>query len=339
VSRLVTLLNELERRGELLNLDRYIYSEQWADFRGYVAHLLNQQRSLEAVLTETELLLRNTFGYSMLSEKESDRAKSQALLSATRTYAASLTEHPENIALADSTGFSPESVRDAILALGRLPDKLSAGDWEPGSLFAGAGQGVLPDLMGVLMKVPQVRDSVEELMGGGAGDGTRAAEIVIDWVQGKSLRDIADSYFARADGDITRSLTDVCRVIYRHLSLTGTWGMSALSKMPTSGINYDQLPEDQRRRINLIGAMMYHGVSTEGGVLMRMASAPRSVADGLGASFVAQASRDEQTPGGARRFLSAMSETDWSQARPEGVAMSGSDYRDVWRVLSGEGGE
>jgi hypothetical protein len=48
-------------------------------------------------------------------------------------------------------------------------------------------------------------------------------------------------------------------------------------------LDFDSLPEDDVRRINLLGAMIYHGVATESGVLMRMASVPRSVADSLGA--------------------------------------------------------
>lgn len=336
VSRLVTMINDLDARGQLLNLERIMYADQWADFRSYVAHLYNQHATLDAVLAEAELLLRNTYGYSQLSESDPDRRKGQVLLAATKSYAESLAQHPENAALADSTGFAPESVRDAMLGLTRLPERLSTSDWEPSSLFAGVEGTALPDLLGVLMKVPQVRDSIEELTAGRSGDSTRAAEIVTDWVQGRSIQEIATNYFDRGDGNITRSLTDACRVIYRSLSMAGTWGISALSKMPTSGIDFESLPDDARRRINLIGAMMYHGVSTEGGVMMRMASVPRTVADPLGAIFFARSSQDERRPPIVRDFLRDLPASEWSAAAPSDATMDGNDYRRVWGLLSGE---
>ena len=39
------------------------------------------------------------------------------------------------------------------------------------------------------------------------------------------------------------------------------------------------------RIINLLGAMLYHGVNTEAGVVMRMSSVPRTAANSLGAEF------------------------------------------------------
>jgi hypothetical protein len=72
------------------------------------------------------------------------------------------------------------------------------------------------------------------------------------------------------------------KAIYKNLANTGTWGLSALSKLPNSGIDLEKLSETERRRINTLPAMIYHGVKTEEAVLMRMNSAPRSVAERLG---------------------------------------------------------
>lgn len=66
VSRLIEMLDELQDHGELHNLALLMQEEQWADFRSYVAHLWRQKGTLDAVLAETEQLLRNTYGYSVL---------------------------------------------------------------------------------------------------------------------------------------------------------------------------------------------------------------------------------------------------------------------------------
>ena len=107
VSRLVTMLQELQDRGGLSQLTSVLQQDQWTDFRIFVAHLLNEEKNLDAVIAETESLLRTTLGYATLQNR-ADYEKTNALLSATKQYARNLAEHPENSALADATGFSPE---------------------------------------------------------------------------------------------------------------------------------------------------------------------------------------------------------------------------------------
>ena len=105
-----------------------------------------------------------------------------------------------------------------------------------------------------------------------------------------------------------------------------------------SGVDFDSLPESERRRINALPAMIYHGVKTEEAVLMRMNSAPRSVAENIGREFRVNFGQAADTAGvrEAREFLKNMDEDDWERIRAEGSHLSGSDYRNVWGLLSGE---
>jgi hypothetical protein len=84
--------------------------------------------------------------------------------------------------------------------------------------------------------------------------------------------------------------------------------------------------------------MLYHGVSTEAAIAMRINSVPRSIAERLGRKFLdAVASPDEVgRPQIARDFLMSLRDGDWDQARPVNAIMSGVDYRNVWARLSGE---
>ena len=86
--------------------------------------------------------------------------------------------------------------------------------------------------------------------------------------------------------------------------------------------------------------MIYHGVSSEDAVLMRMNSAPRSAAEALGSLYREVTSDDEQrySVGVARRFLQGLGVDEWEGVRPEGAALSGTGYKRVWEVLSGEAG-
>jgi len=104
-------------------------------------------------------------------------------------------------------------------------------------------------------------------------------------------------------------------------------------------MDFEGMTEAERRRINALPAMIYHGVRTEDAVLMRMNAAPRSAAEELG-SLYKEAFGDDETRysvGKARSFLKKMSPKDWNRARPADAALSGAGYKKIWEVLSGEG--
>lgn len=332
-SRLETLLDEIYDAGRIGDLGKIVHGDDWTDFRSYVAHLWSQKKNLEEVLAGTEQLLRNTLGYGSLdAQSGAGEVKAESLLEATREYARSLADHPENAILADSTGFSPDGVRAALLGLDGLDSPLTIADWTPESLFAQSGSA-LPDLVGIMLSIPQL--SLTEVAGSGL-DQQRIADITRSWVGGDSIETIAKEYFARDDreGDLTKSITEACKGLYRALSNSGSWGLSALSKMPTSGLDHEQLNESELRQLNLLPAMIYHGVGTESGILMRMNSVPRSVAVPLGQKYE-ESGFNSSEPSSARRFLRSMDASDWEAVAPSGV-LSGEDYEKVWRQFSGE---
>ena len=335
VSRLVTLLDELAAQGSLANLSEVLWQDQWEAFRCYIAHLWAEKKNLDAVLVDSEQLLRQTYGYTTLRNDPDARPKADALLDATQSYARSLAEMPAGTAeLADSTGFSPEGVTAAMTGLRNLEEKLTPTDWAPESLFGDGGK--IAALFGVMLNVPQLKEQLEAI-GGQGFDRTRISDITRDWVNGKGLNDIAREYFSQErDDNGTAALSDACRAIYRAIVNNGTWGVSALSRV--SGVDFDALPEAERRRINALPAMIYHGVRSEDAVLMRMNAAPRSSAEALGAIYRDMTGEDESrySVGKARDFLKDLTPVGWSRARPTDAALSGSGYKRVWEVLSGE---
>ena len=335
VSRLVTLLDELAGQGQLNNLEAVLWQDQWDDFRSYVAHLWTEKKNLEAVLAESEQLLRHTLGYTALRNDPRQRDKAEALLSATKGYARKLADMPGTPELADSTGFSPEGVTKAMAEMGHLENRLTPDDWAPESLFGEGGR--MADLFGVMLKIPQLKQQLEEV-GGDGFDHSHLSNITRDWVNGASLEQITRSYFSQDPEHLeTEAFTRACKAIYRAIVNQGTWGLSALSRV--SGLNFEAMSESELRSLNALPAMIYHGVRSEDAILMRMNSAPRSIAESLGALYK-QASGDDDARLSirkARSFLRGMAANDWERAKPSQAAMSGADYQRVWKVLSGEG--
>ncbi|MDE0262776.1 MAG: DEAD/DEAH box helicase [Bryobacterales bacterium] len=336
VSRLVSQLDELAEQGQLARLSDLLWQDQWEDFRCYVAHLWAEKKNLDAVLSDSEQLLRQTFGYTSLRNDPSQRQKADALLDATRAYARKLADMPSGVAeLADSTGFSPEGVAGARIQLRTLETQLKPSDWAPESLFGDGGR--MADLYGVMLSVPQLKRQLEEIRGEGHRQ-MRISGITRDWVNGKAIDVIARKYFSRKtdDDDGTRAITNACRAIYRTISNSGTWGIAALSRV--SGLEFESLSEAEHRRINALPAMIYHGVRTEDAVLMRMNAAPRSVAENLGKLYRETVGEDDgrYSVVQAREFLKSLSDGEWRRARPERSALSGNGYKRLWGVLSGE---
>ena len=335
VSQLVEMLDKLDKVGKLNDLHRILWKkEEWVDFRCYVAHLWREKKNIDAVLSDTEQLLRNTFGYGLLESRPEQKKKAETLLEATRKYARKLSDNPEHATLADMTGFSPEGVQKAISEINDLENKLTADDWKPDSLFG--GQSSIADLYGVMLKIPQL-GNLEDIKGSGPQK-SQIANITKDWVAGESIESIAHNYFKdgefKNNEDRTQVITDTCQAIYRTLVNSGTWGISALSRM--AGIKFEQLSESERHQINLAPAMIYHGVRSEEGVLLRMNSVPRSIAETLGGIMRESIPKEDRTIQGTRTFLKQSGVSTWERAKPKESSLSGEEYKNIWGILSGE---
>ena len=84
--------------------------------------------------------------------------------------------------------------------------------------------------------------------------------------------------------------------------------------------------------------MIYHGVKSEEAVLMRINSVPRSVAENLGNMFRTEVGGDAQKANiqNAREYLKNLNNSDWDQVKPKSSQLNGAEYKEIWKLLSGE---
>lgn len=325
ISRLVTLLDDIEKEGRLLELDKLIYRDEWTDFRCYIAHLCNEKDKLDDILLDMEQLLRSTLGYNTVKSEPNGNMKSKCLLEAAKNYASKLLNNPQISKLADQTGFSPEGVQEAFTGIRNLNQKLSADALNTKSIFG--GNNVLAELYGVMLKIPELKQ-LEEIPGKGRKY-QNIAKITTDWVTGKSIAEIAKEYFS-GDND-TKNLMDACKAINKQIANFGTWGLSAITRL--SGIDFEKLSENQKKEIDMLPAMIYHGVNTPEAVLMRMNYVPRSISENLGKEYKKTAAK--YTAQEAKDFLCSLTVSDWDKVKRPSTYMSGKDYMLIWKILSG----
>ena len=333
VSRLVTVVAELDDANTPDELVAVIQQEQWEDFRCYVTHLVREIGNLDQVLASAELSLRNTYGYRVLQDSVDGRVRAQKLLEVTKQYARKISENPGQVAMADMTGFSFEGVGRALNGINTLERSLTINDFSINRLF-GNDRG-MSDFYSIMLRIPQLSRNLEEITSSGIGLRQLSA-ITKAWVDGCSINEIAATFFRSDDGN-TVAITNACKAIYRNLANNGTWGLSALSRL--SGIDFDSLSPQQRRQIDLLPAMIYHGVKTEEGVLMRMNGIPRSIAERMGEDYQS-CSISDGAPASiqkVRQFLVSAGIETWNRARPNNATLSGREYKEIWKIISGEG--
>ncbi|MBI4517200.1 MAG: DEAD/DEAH box helicase [Deltaproteobacteria bacterium] len=324
-STLEAMVEEVLQRGWDLNLASLVRSDRrWSSFVQYLAHAYRLAADHGKFIADTEKLLRGTLGYRRLAE--SRPVVAEQLVDSARAYAETLAKMgPGIVSLVDTTGFSGESILELLSRKEQIPSDPTA--WVPGKLFSGS----VNELQGIIGALLPVRELQFEA-GGGAG-GNEIATVISKWVLGRSIRNIAEDHF-QDGGDITAAITECCRGLFQRLIQPAAWGLGAAQAL--ASIDTATLSPEQVEEVRTLPAMVYYGVDTVPGVLMRSLSVPRSVAVPLGERFA------RETAGGtgprlprARIWLEQQPVATWEAVRRQAAAVSGADYRRVWRILAG----
>src|SRR5690606_26185007 len=82
------------------------------------------------------------------------------------------------------------------------------------------------------------------------------------------------------------------KALYSVVANAATWGLAALQKMPTSGIDWENLSDTDKKKMANLPAYLHYGVNTDEGVLMRKNNVPRSIANSLGELYNASVHGD-----------------------------------------------
>ena len=326
-SALEQMIEDTIAKGWELDLRWLVKNDaKWSSFVQYLAHCYRKINNHTQFIADTEKLLKRTYAYHRLSQHQPEYA--EQLIESTRIYAQQLKNLPAGVlTLVDSTGFSPESITELLVE--KPSFNLKAEDWSPSRLFRAGGEG-MKDLIGALLKVREM-----DIPTVGSASSKSLAEMLDMWVNGKSLRDIADKHYADEE-DISKRLTDCCRMIYQSLTHQGSWGFSALQSM--SDLAKADLSAVDSEAIRFVPSMIYFGVPTVEAVLMRSLGVPRSVSTYLGNQFKQIEESEDKSPRiqKARQWLDSTHSDSWQNAVGEAkIKMSGERLQKAWRIITG----
>lgn len=302
---------------ELSDLGMIVYRHpEWSSFLQYLVHTYRQLGAPANFADQVEQVLRGTLGFEKL-RASSSRVASQ-LLGGIRNYVSYIAGPGQPLKLVDSTGFSLQSIRTVMTHRGDI----GPGSWDRDRLFS-QGDRTLQDMMGVLLRVPELRGNLETVLGGRTPDGDKLALILKDWVNGEEITTIADRYFRKDGEDGVTALTKCGQNLFGKLAQTSSWGLNALMAITAA-----DLPEEERNRLANLPSQVFYGVSTDGAITLRLLGVPRRAAAPL--------VRTVDIVGGEslpkiRQRLAALSQQDWSKA----LGSDGSVYRKAWQIMDG----
>jgi replicative superfamily II helicase len=310
----------LEAQEMLGDLGGIVYKyPEWSSFVQYLAHTYRQMGRPEDFADKIEQVLRGTLGFEKLRSQDSLLAN--RLLDGIRSYTQYLEEPNQPLKLVDSTGFSLQSIRSV---LGEVNNQgIKAESWNAESLF-GRSSHDLQRMMGVLLRVPELRENLSVVTGGSSPDGEKLALIVKDWVNGVPVSEIASRYFMNKGDDITKAMTRCGQNLFGRLTQTAAWGLGALLSITGSGLS-----EEQLNSLNNLPSRVYYGVNDDAAITLRLLGVPRTAAMLLSKSMGTVL--NESLPQ-IRTRLRTMDGKTWQQALGQ---RQGDVYRKVWRVLEG----
>lgn len=312
------LIQLAQAAGEgILDLGKIVYSRpEWSGFLQYLVHTYRQMEQPANFADQIEQVLRGTLGFEKLRTANSQIARS--LLSGIRAYIADMTRPQQPLKLVDSTGFSLQSIRTVMAHRGNIgPDS-----WDRERLFS-QGDRTLQDMMGILLRVPELRGNLQEVLGERSLEGYKLALILKDWVNGEEITTIADRHFRKDGRDEVTALTKCGQNLFGKLAQTSSWGLNALMAITASG-----LPEEERNRLANLPSQVFYGVSTDEAITLRLLGVPRRAATPLARALELEGG--ESLPK-IRQRLAALSQQDWSKA----LGPDGSVYRKAWQIMDG----
>lgn len=303
--------------GDLLDdLGKIIYQiPEWSSFLQYLAHTYRQMGQPDSFVDQVEQVLRGTLGFEKLRQKNPPVANK--LLKGIRVYADYLKRPNQPLKLVDSTGFSLQSINTVLNNKGNI----DATSWDSLTLFQDKNK-TLKEMMGILLKVPELRENLKAVIGGDVPDGEKLSLILKDWVNGESIVDIAKRYYLKKDDDLTSAITKCGQSLFGSLTQTTSWGLGALLS-----ITANELPEEEYKKLNNLPSRIYYGVNNDSAITLRLLGIPRSAAVSLASSMSPMIQPLPQV----RDYLRNLPEKHWTDA----LGDSGKIYRKIWRVLEG----
>ncbi len=321
VSQLIKLINTIDGLNNQFTLSSLRIHEGLSPLLQFLAHAMRVSGKVN-LADEVEDLLRASLVYHQLQKH--NQLAALKLIKLCRRYIEQTSQHKNILGLADQTGFATPSVLKLLSQKAHSQELTHEMNWSPGRLF-GKNIEPLTERVSVIADIPEINLGRDE---GGKFNAKNVAKILRDWVNGKTIEEMALSYGTRNE-DRNKQIAVFSKYLFSILNLA-SWGIGALETVCLSGNERTNWSE-----VGYVPSMIYFGVPQKEAIWFRMVGVPRIVAGSL-ADIWKQQSKDE--PGSydsLREWIANLSDKDWQKAIPAQTSLTPQEMRVIWQSFSG----
>jgi len=321
ISSLFSVLEALQGRNLIFSTDTIEKHRALSAFLQYLLHAISSA-GINELDHPTKLikLLQSSFVFHGAQKK--GMAFADQLLGLANEYVQQLKKNKGTglagyASMVDGTGFSSPSV-DHILKTG-WREKPNPSDWQTERIFPPdvKDSDTLAKIMRTLGEIPEIRLGTHE---SGTFNPVRVARITSMWVNGISLLEIAKREYK---GDIL----ECTKHIYSAITNLVPWGMQAIQRISFAGDD-----EIAWANMDLIPAMVLHGVKTKEAIALRMLNVPRFIAEEMAKTFRSR----EVSLDALDKWLSETDDYVWQESLPTDAKITGTEAKYLWEIIEGK---
>ena len=320
-SQLIELLKSADSVSNRFDLLALRKNPQLSPLLQFLAHAMRVSGNVD-LSDEVEDLLRASLAYHQAQKR--GKGEAQKLIKFCRSYLEQTNRYKNILGLADKTGFATPSVLSLLSKKARNQELAFATNWMPDRLF-GRDLAPLTKRIDVIADIPEINLGQD---GGGTFSAERVAKILRDWVNGKTIEEMAHSY-GKYDADQNKQTANFSRYLFSMLS-RASWGMGALETVCLSGNEQTNWNE-----AGYVPSMIFFGVPQKEAIWLRMVGVPRIAAGGLANLWQRRANSDPESYDGIRDWVTNLTDNDWKQALPPASSLSPGEIRLIWQSFSG----
>lgn len=298
------------------------YSDSLSPLIQYFVHLLTVGEN-EYYVAEIEDLFKDSLEYYLLDTPD----KRERFISICKSvYLHIQSEYPSRgaLAFADKTGFSVPSVLQVMMEASHNAEINNLEGWAKEQLFNKNNPGNLAEKIRVIATLKETQLGIEE--SNTPFNPELYAKIIIDWVKGEKLVNIANLHPAYNSQTLDaeeneKRITDFVKKM-NDVRFKTSWGLSALEGIVRG---------DEDIKDSYIPSLVYFGVDSEKSLAFRMIGVPRVL------SFSLQDTLDkklnEYSYKDLRNRIKSLTNSDWDALKPTNSSLSGMEWKRISEIL------
>lgn len=299
------------------------YSSSLSPLIQYFVHLLTVGDN-EYFVTEIEDLFKDSLEYYLLDTE----AKKQKFISICRViylHVQSKYQDKGVLTFADKTGFSVPSVLNVMASASRNKNIKDLNKWNKEEVFNINNSDNLAEKISVIAALKETKLGVENSTLPFNPD--LYAKIIINWVKGNKLANIADlhptfSLQNQTEKEVEKRITDFVSKM-NDIRFKASWGLSALEGIVRG--NESEIKD------SFIPSLVYFGVDNEKSLALRMVGVPRSLSNSL--QNILQGNLNQYSFKKLRNRVKSLTNTDWDALRPRNSTLSGMEWKRISEIL------